>query len=279
MSKAAWLNLLLAGIVAALGVLVTLKPDSSGPHEYSLATLNPGGARSIQIERPGAKPIVLEKRDNAWVMSAPLAARADPERIQRLLAIAGAQSSNRIAATDLARFELERPTARITIDGQSFDFGMVSPVTREQYVLTGEAVYTVGLQYAAALPGEPADVIDKQLLSAAETPVRFEFAAFAVAKDKTGKWTLRPSHGELSQDDFQAWQDGWRNASALRVEPYTSGKPLGTIKVGLATGTELVLTILAREPQLALLRTDENLVYYFLKEPAQRLISPPAAKP
>lgn len=276
MRRAWWINALLAAAVAVLGLFVFLKPRTDAPAGYSLAANKPDAARTIRIERPGAPAIVLEKRGEDWVVTAPLAARADPLRVQRLLAIGGATATTRLAATDLPRFELDRPAARLTIDAQPFDFGMVNSVSREQYVLTGGAVYTVGLAYGASLPGNPGDVIDKRLLRMNEVPVRVELGKFTVAREE-GKWVLDPQGGELSQDDLQRWVDDWRHASALRVEPFARGVPLGAVRMQFRDGTALSLGILGREPELALLRPDEKLVYYLFKGSAQRLLSPPVA--
>ncbi|HKA41987.1 MAG TPA: DUF4340 domain-containing protein [Burkholderiales bacterium] len=276
MSRTAWLNALLACAVAALAVFAYLKPRTGVAPEYAVAPAATGEARSIRIERPDAAPIVLEKREGGWAMTAPLAARADELRVQRLLAIPGAKASSRLAATDLARFELDRPAARVIIDGRQFDFGIVTALSREQYLLTGGAVYTVGLQYGAALPARPADLIDKRPLSPAEMPVRFEFTGYTVAQDG-GKWVLKPPGGELSQDDYQRWVDGWRHASALRVEPYAKGKPVAEMRVELRNGAKLAFGELAREPETALLRSDEKLVYYFVREAGQRLLAPPGS--
>src|SRR5262249_11788167 len=108
MSRTAWLNALLACAVAALAGSAYLKPRTGVAREYAVAPAATGEARSIRIERPDAAPIVLEKREGGWAMTAPLAARADELRVQRLLAIPGAKASSRLAATDLARFELDR---------------------------------------------------------------------------------------------------------------------------------------------------------------------------
>ena len=165
MSRAWWLNAALAVVVAALGLLVFLKPGDPDQAGHALSALKAGEARSIRIERPGAAAILIERKGDEWHMTAPLAARADFFRVQRLLAIAGARSAHRLAATELSRFELERPETRLTIDEQRFDFGMVNSVSREQYVLTGNAVYTIGFRYAASLPGGAADLIDKPSLA------------------------------------------------------------------------------------------------------------------
>ena len=94
--------------------LVYLKPGTQqAPTEHVLATGKAEQASSIRIERAGTAPIVLEKKHDGWFMTAPFAARADASRVQRLLAITEARSAHRLAATDLARFELERPEARL----------------------------------------------------------------------------------------------------------------------------------------------------------------------
>ena len=276
MRRTWWINAVLAAAVAALGLFVFLKPRADALVEHPLAAFKPDAARTIRLERPEATGVVLEKRGEEWVLTAPFAARADPVRVQRLLAIAGAKSAIRLAATDLPRFELDRPVARLTIDAQPFDFGMVNPVSREQYVLTGGAVYTIALGYGAALPGNPGDLIDKRLLRTNETPVRVELEKFTVAREEA-RWVLRPPGGDLSQDDLQRWVDDWRHASALRVEPFVRGVPLGAVRMQFRDGTALSLGILGREPEIALLRPDEKLVYYLFKGSAQRLLSPPAA--
>jgi hypothetical protein len=50
------------------------------------------------------------------------------------------------------------------------------------------------------------------------------------------------------------------------------------VRMQFRDGTALSLGILGREPEIALLRPDEKLVYYLFKGSAQRLLSPPTAK-
>lgn len=273
-SKAWWLNAGLAAAVIALASFIYLRKGSEAPDGYALAAFKPGEVSSIRIERAGAAPVVLERKLDAWFITAPFAGRADPMQVERVLEIGGARSANRFAPTDLARYELDSPQVRLTVGGQRFDFGMVNPVSHEQYVLTGNAVHAVSLRYGAALPASPGDLLDKRLLGAAESPVRIEHKEYTVSR-QDGKWALAPPGGDLSQDDYQRWVDGWRHASAVRVAPYVKGIPAGEIGLQFQAGGKLTLAILAREPELALLRPDENLVYYFLRGHARRLLAPP----
>lgn len=277
MKQSLWVNALLLVAVAGLGLFVYLRPKSDAPAEHALSALKPEAVGSIRIEREGAAAVVLERKQDAWFLVAPLAARADDFAVQRLLAIVQAKAAHRLAATDLARFDLERPQARLMVDGQSFAFGVVSEVAREQYVLTGNAVYAVDPRYGMALPGNAAALISRRLLAPGEVPVRIEGSGFSVTQ-RDGRWVLAPAPGESSQDDLNRWVDEWRLASAVRVEPYTKGKVQAEIRVSLKESGTLSLGILAREPELVLLRPDERLVYYFFAESAKRLLAPPGTK-
>lgn len=276
MSRASWLNALLAVVVAALGTWAYFKPARDAPVAHPLSALKSSEVASLHIERPGAASISLEKKAGAWVMTAPFAARGDESRVRRLLEILEAKSAHRLAATDLSRFELDRPQARVTIGRQAFSFGMVNAVTREQYLLTDGTVFTVNPNYGTALPAHPAEMASPRLLGPAEKPVRFESKAFAVAQ-RDGKWTQTPAAKDLSQDDFLRWVELWQLAAAARVEPYVKGKPLETIRIQLKDGATLPLGVLAREPELVLLRSDEKLQYHFRPELAKRLLSPPGS--
>ena len=60
-------------------------------------------------------------------------------------------------------------------------------------------------------------------------------------------------------------------------EPWTRGKPFAEIRVRLKSGANLTLGVLARNPELVLVRTDEKLQYHLRSEAAKRLFAPPAA--
>ena len=274
MSRAGWLNAILAVGVVALGAFFYLKPAKDAAVEYPLSALKPQDARSLRIERAGAAPIVLDKKQGAWFISAPFAARADDLRVQQLLAIMDASAAHRLPAVDRERFGLEPPQARIVVDGHPFSFGMVSEITREQYVMSGDAVYAVHPRYGAALPESAVQIASRQLFGADEAPVRIALKDFAV-EQREGKWVLTPGAGDLSQDDLIRWVDEWRLASALRVEPRSAGRVRDEIRTQFKNGGGFTLGVLAREPELVLTRSDEKLQYRFRAETGKRLLSPP----
>jgi hypothetical protein len=276
MSRAWRLNAALLAAVAALAAFIHFKSVKDAPAAHALSTLRAEGVRSVRIERRDAPAILLEQKQGAWFIIAPFAARADGPRVRRLLEIVGARSAHKLPATELARFELEHPEARLTIDGQVFSFGLVNPVTRERYVMTGNAVYPVHLRYGSTLPAGAADLASRQLFAPEELPVRFAHGSYTV-EQRDGKWTLSGAPHDLSQDDLIGWVEHWRMAAAARVAPLARAKPLAEIRIGLQDGGELTLAVLAREPELVLARSDEKLQYHFLAVAGKRLLSPPSA--
>jgi len=199
-------------------------------------------------------------------------------------------------------------------------------VAREQYVLTGNMVYTVGPRYGAALPTDFTQLIERRLFADGEVPVGFELEDFTV-RYGNGKWIVAPARrngkpalgssssgcglgavggaqtksagmsdpcgsssgtgapalrsgtpADSSQDDINRWVDNWRQASALHARPFVNGKSVGEITVYMKNGKKMTLGILQREPELALLRTDENLLYYFVADMAKRLLLPPGVR-
>ncbi|MHB1299492.1 MAG: DUF4340 domain-containing protein [Burkholderiales bacterium] len=135
---------LLLAAVALLAAFILFKPDASG---IRLSEASPGKARSIRIERTGMPAILLEKRDESWKIAAPVMAPARQKSVANLLSILGAKSDQKLIAADISRFGLDRPVLKLVIDSEEFDFGMLNPVTGEQYVRKGGDIYLVSAKY------------------------------------------------------------------------------------------------------------------------------------
>ncbi|MDH3287750.1 MAG: DUF4340 domain-containing protein [Betaproteobacteria bacterium] len=276
MKQSFWLNMALLLGVAIVGAFVYLRPPADAPGEHAVSTLTPAAAMAVRIERPGVATIVLDKKQGTWFLVAPFAARADEFMVQRLLAVLQARTAHRFSAKDLARFNLERPQARLIIDSQPFDFGLVNELSHEQYVLTGDAVYALSTRYGLALPTRPEALASRRLLAPGEAPVRIVPPGFTVTNVQ-GRWVLDPAPQDWSQDEINRWVDEWRLASALRIEPHQQGEPQNAVRLELQNGQTLVVGILSRKPELVLLRSDQRLQYHFVAEVGKRLLSPPGA--
>lgn len=273
-----WIGLIVLFIaVAALGTFVYFRPHTQ-QQEYRLSGLKPGDAQRLRIERPGQPAIELARKSADWRLTAPFRARAETVQVQRVLDILEAKAATRFAATALARFELDRPQAQVTINDQQFAYGTVSPVTGELYVRTGDWVYPLPVRYLASLPPQGIALVSRQMFAPTEIPVRFEFPRFVVSQ-KDGRWNVTAGSSDLSQDDINRWVDNWRQASALRVEPFDAPVPAKHITVELNDGRRVPIGIEENDSELAFTRFDEHLRYYLFPKVARLMLAPPQGEP
>ncbi|MBT9612858.1 MAG: DUF4340 domain-containing protein [Burkholderiales bacterium] len=269
MNSRLWVNLALALAVVALAWLVFFKPEPTDSSKHKLSSLAPASINEITIT-PAQRPrVVLEKHSGNWMVTEPYAARADAARVESLLGLLTAESGQRFAAQDLARFELDHPLARVKIGAQEFTFGGVHPLTNQLYVLTQGVVYLISPVYFVDVAKQPTDYASKQLLDAAENPVAFEFATFKLTRTD-GKWQREPAD-ILSQDDANKFADEWRHAQALAVSQPHAFKATEHITLRFASGKTLKLQTAQQDQEWVVLREDEKFAYHFTLDAARRL--------
>ena len=139
------------------------------------------------------------------------------------------------------------------------------------WLLSGNAVQVVAARYGALIPANLTQLLRKALFDAGEAPVRLEFSNFTVSEDGKG-WRIEPPLRETpSQDDLNRWIDDWRQASALRVEPYAGDGAIDTMRVAFRSGKVLALDVIQKQPELILGRADQKLRYYFAAPVSARL--------
>ncbi len=275
--KRGWLpNIILLAVVAALAWLAWRTPSRDEAARATLSTVAPSAVTRIALRRAGEPPVLLEKQGAHWWITAPFRARADEFQVLRMLTILKARPTARLPAAERARFDLDPPAAVLEIDGVPYAFGGINTVTREQYVLQGEAIHVVELRHGAALPAKPAALLRRALLGENELPVALELPEFTVRKHD-GRWTLTPPSDHTGADELQRYVDQWRMASATAAEPYGRRKPVGEIRITMADGSTVTMGILQREPQLQLWRQDNGLQYTFTTAAGRTLLAGPAA--
>ncbi|MHB1291914.1 MAG: DUF4340 domain-containing protein [Sulfuricella sp.] len=266
------LNLALAALVAVLILFVWLKPGPTAQTEFKLSTLASASINRIAIEKPGQPAIVLQKNLAGWRLSAPFQARAEGAAVGRLLETLAATSLQRFPATDLGRFQLDNPLLRLTFNDQEFSFGTQNTLTGEVYVATHGGVHPVAPSYLAHAMKMPADFAARAFLAEEEKLSGFEFADLKLSQNSEGKWSATPARPNWSQDDVNRWVDEWRHASSLVTQPYDGTPPQESFTLRLGNGKLIPCKILRREPELVLLREDENLQYHFPAEIGKRLL-------
>ena len=267
------LNLALAALVAGLALFAYLRPAPQDQAELEVSRLAAAQVARIVIQRPGQPQLALQKRAGLWFVTTPFSARADDQRVEKILKILGAKSAQSFTATDLARFGLDQPLLQLAIDGQTFAFGTQHPLTNEIYVATQGRVYLLPPSHFASAAASAPDFASKMLFAPDENPVGFAFPGFTLSQDQ-GKWSRLPPGPDLSQDSLNQWADEWRHAIAVIAQPYAQGKPAEQFSVRLSNGKTVPFQILQREPELVLLRGDENMQYHFPSAIGKRLLQP-----
>ena len=274
---------LIAGLAVAVAVLGAWQFGGTGKGKSAQVThrltQQPREAvQRIRIERSAGAAIEVVRNDTGWRLVAPVAARVDPFRIEKLLDLLAATSDDRLPAADLARFDLDRPHATLTLGDVVFRFGSANTLTGEQYVAVGDAVYPVKVALAAALPPDFTHLIAREVFAGDEVPVTFRAPGFTVAKHD-GTWKLDPPPAEPpSQDDLVKWTAEWRGVQASIAQPYRGGSADAEIRVTLADGREVRLQVIATSPDILLARPDEQLQYR-IPGAARHLLSAPGTPP
>ncbi len=277
--KSRWLAILaLTAFAAALAVFVYLTPRSGERATFPLSSLAAHEVRLIRIERGTHPATVLERKGELWHVTAPVGAPAEPSEVNRLLGILSARSPQRMAPTELARFELDPAPLRLTFDAQKLSFGMVNAVTREQYVLTGGAVHLIEPRYAAGVPVDPLQFVRRRLFADGAIPVRIELPEFALVRGEAG-WTIAPARDGMSQDDLNRFADDWRLAAAVYVAQATARPALATIRLRFKDGAAVSLEVVQRDPALVLRHRGLEVEYTFPAASARRLLTAPGATP
>jgi hypothetical protein len=286
-----WISLAVLFVaVAALGTWVYYRPQAPAMQSHALSELEPKDVERIRIERAGssasdetaaapgaAAAILVTRKADAWHLAEPFSARAEFSQVERLLNILSVHAPTRYAATELARYGLEGTPPKLTLNDQSFSFGAVNTMTREQYVLTRDHVYPIALAHRTALPRDANALVARSLFAPGEEPVHFELPGFTATLEN-GRWVIAPQTEDAGADARNAWVDGWRRASALQASQQSGSAAKENVTIRLKDGRTLALGILAREPELVLLRTDEGIEYHFIAAAAKRMLSPPQEK-
>jgi hypothetical protein len=274
MRRAAVINAALVLLVGGIALFLHLRPVPGLAPAYTLSALSPDQVTRVQVER-GGPPIVLEKRAGIWHLQEPYRARADAFRVRQLLDLLTVKASRKLPATDLARFDLDRPAVRVVFDDQAIAFGMVNDMSNEQYVRAGDDVYLIPVRQSAALPQDPQALTGRQLFAPDEELAQITVGPVTLSQEE-GHWRLSPETSDVSPDDLNRWAEDWKAAASLVTGKMEASRGGDTIGVRLKNGKTLRLVVLQGHPELVLGREDEGLQYHFSAAAGKRLLTVPS---
>lgn len=281
MTYHARLNLIMLATIVGIVIFLYIKPQSDDTQTYKISSLSPEAAQSIQI-RHRDNHIVLEKLKNHWYLTEPISARVDGKKVTPLLEILSAESEYRFPLTDLTRFSLDTPNMQLSIGGETFDFGGLTPITNQQYVATGDSVFLISPRYAVLLQLQPIELVSPAPLAETETPVGFQLGDVSIEKHEQ-QWVVSPENSEqlLSQEKIIHWVELWQQAAASNLLPGSEVVQMDDmsavqkeINIRLQNGQEIKFNALETGTELILTRSDEEIRYVFSANAGKSLIDP-----
>lgn len=267
------LNLSLLAALAVLGAIAYLEPGKKEPAETPLTPVDIDKVDTLTLQQ-GDKTIVLAKKDGHWRLSAPFSAPANEFRARQLLEIAKATSdaSYPLKPEELAKFELDKPIASLTVGDAVLIFGGADPINMRRYVRVGDTLHLVRDDFSRHLTAQATDYVDKKLLPEDARIQEIALPEWKARLGQDGKWVFEPQQegGESNIGDLLA---NWQSARAIDIKHLD--KPVGGPKlhIKLANGDPVDFVIVQREPELLLARQDCGLQYEVVGEPAKRLLS------
>lgn len=278
------LNLVLLGVVLTLALFAWYRPGDDNKPALRLTDISPQAVRRVEIEQKNQPSVLLERSDAGWRVVAPVKARANGFAVDTLLRLLQAPTQNPLATSDadLGRYGLDKPSLTVRVDDAAIHFGDIHPIRDEHYVHYGSSVYLISSRFYAQAAARYSNYIDTLLIETGRKPVAFKLPKFTL-EIKDGTWQRRPEEQALSSDRINAFVDDWQHARALNVEQHSGRLVQERVTITFesegGTRTPLTLGVIARSPELVLVRPDEQLDYHFPEETAQRLLTLSADNP
>ncbi len=282
MTHHAKLNWIMVVTIAVLMVFLYFRPQAQDAAGYAISDHPAEAVQYLRIVRH-QQEIALERSAGYWWMTQPVRILADDQKVQAMLQILQARSEQQLPADDLKRFGLAEPNVKLYLNDQYIGFGGFTPITHQQYVATGNHVYTVSPRYGLALPAMAADLMDLRLLPPDAVPVQLVLPQWTVAFQHD-RWNITSPPNQTMDDAMpERWVHQWRIARAIEVtldDPRTGGfVKNGEIKIALQDGLTIEFEILQNGLSMVLWQPDKGIGYQLPAETAQQLLDPRALQP
>lgn len=261
MTRRLVVNLMLAGLVALLGVLVFLPSlwpaDDTGPEEVATSLgqqlgLAADGPTHLRVRR-GADQVRLSKHDGRWRVISPVNARADAAHLEIINALRTSQALRAVDDRDLsdAVTGLDAPLVVQYDDAPPVRVGGLGPNGATRYVAAAGRTWLVPLTHYDTLAWHWTDWLDRALLPDNRALSRIVLPDYTLEKTTTG-WQVQPDDARGSPA-AAATASAWRRAAALAIVPADrSLERLARVTLVSGDTSRQVFDIVERGPNLVL---------------------------
>ena len=263
------LNVVLLIVLTALVGVAFFEP---GKEEATVIYLTDVDVDALtRFELKNEESLEFEKRDGHWWLTKPFQAPANDIRVRQLLQVAKAESQAHypVKPEELAKFELDKPKAILTISRVTLRFGGSEPIDMLRYVQIGDTLHLVTDDFSHHLLAKATDYVDKKLLPEDAKLNELSLPGLNAKVGDKGLWNLNPAGDASAMSELAI---AWQSARAIEVKRHPEPVSGDKIRLGLANGPTVEFVILQREPDLLIVRPDWQLEYMVAGEAGKRLL-------
>lgn len=279
MSSRNLLNLVLLVVVAALVAVVIIDPGKKVVPVIRLSSLSKSDVHKIEIVRPGAKTVVLEKKADKWRMLKPYAMPANSFKAEAISELVEAKAKAHYPikqGEDLKPYGLTPPQLSVTFnDKVKLEFGGIETLKYLRYIRENNELYLIFDRFFSNISNPPPEFVDHKLLTGHPDITRLVLPKLTLSADGD-KWRTQPPIKELSNDRVNELLDNWNGAHATDVLAYTPGKVSEQAKIYIKGESKpLVFDIIRNKHMISFARSDLGLQYEFSEDVAEDMLKLP----
>jgi hypothetical protein len=273
------LNLSLAAIVILLALVVFYKPGTKPePVLPPLLSVDPHHIQTIRVASKSHEEIQLKRKEESWLLTAPIQAPANESMVEALLGIVKTISHSRYPVQDLnlTNLGLEPPEARLYLDDLIIAFGTTEPLNQRRYVLLGDTVHLISDTIFRTIISNTPDFVDPALLPGNHpiTELRLPQITGSAGDPKISPkhtitlrqnqdhWIAEGIDNKPSSEAIAKLVGTWQQYTAQRVELKGDKAALVTLEIQREGVPPVHLEILATLPRLVLARPDFGVQYH-----------------
>lgn len=268
------LLLTLSLLVAVTGLTLFLvhggdkKPEQA---DIPLTAIAADTIDHIRIIRNGQDEIRFEKQSGLWMMQSPYQLRASDLRINTMLKLLGTHSYAQYNSKDtqLSRFLLDQPQVSIEFNGTRIDFGDVSPLGEQRYVLYNNVVHIINDVLFQQLQAQAWFFLNTRLLPEHATITAILLPGHAIRRQQ-GVWAVEPADN-ITADKIVELANAWRDADAIAVSKFEDTSQHNSIRIELEKQKPIEFIMVREPPQLILARPDLGIQYHLGDYDARRM--------
>lgn len=267
-------NLVLAAVVAALGLFLWLGPEPETEKPGVPLIGSDETVERLAVLENGEQRFALERTGDAWRLVAPFELPADDFQVEAFVDALGAETVRdySIDEADLAELGLAEPRWTVDVNGTELRVGNRAALGNNRYVQKGNRVYLVSDVLSYRLQRDALDYASRKPLPEDVAIAAIELPNGRRVEKADAGWALLPEDESVSADALQGLVDAWRNARAMNLTQADSVPRDGEVLIEFVDGGELRFGVEMTDSGLKLTRDEPAVTYAFPRSAADDML-------